>query len=438
MKKLLVFPLILLTLFTSCKKDNGSSSSSTTVTAQMAKDSVYYTMNNWYYWYKLMPTVNKDNYSDPYAILDAMMYKTLDKWSFVEDYNTFVAEMEGTFVGHGFRIGLDDSLNARIAMIYLNAPLYASGVRRGWIVKTINGTALAPILEANDETAYSNLIGASVAGITNVFVFRKPNGVDTTISSTKASFTVNSVILCDTLHLSNGKVVGHLVLDSFILPTTAELTTAFEYFNSVGVTDLVLDLRYNTGGYLDIAQGLASYIGGNTLSANGDLFAQLTYNDKQQAYNTAFLFQTSLYPLGLSRIVIITTRLTASASEAVVNGLKPFLNVVSVGDTTYGKPVGMNGWAFGEQYVFYPITFKLVNADGQGDYFAGLPPNKVVSDDITHDFSDKNELCYQEAIHYLEYGSVSSKSYMPFSRHANFSEKPKWMEKGMAIEKLKK
>ena len=72
-------------------------------------------------------TSNKENYTDPYELMDAMRYKTLDRWSFVADYDEFIAEMQGTFVGHGFRIGLDNAGNARIAMIYSNSPLYANG-----------------------------------------------------------------------------------------------------------------------------------------------------------------------------------------------------------------------------------------------------------------------------------------------------------------------
>ncbi|MBK7712668.1 MAG: hypothetical protein IPJ37_18190 [Bacteroidales bacterium] len=152
-------------------------------------------MNEWYLWNEEMPTVNKDNYADPYLLMDAMRYKLLDRWSFVADYEEFMAEMQGSFVGHGFRIGLDDSGNARIVLVYSNSPLYANGVRRGWIVKKINDTDVAPILESQNSTAYSNLIGPSEAGITNKFLFQTPEGKDSVIMSTKSSFTLNSVIL---------------------------------------------------------------------------------------------------------------------------------------------------------------------------------------------------------------------------------------------------
>jgi carboxyl-terminal processing protease len=433
MKKLIFLPVILLVLFSSCKKNDVQPS----ITDAMARDSLYYIMKAWYYWYNMpetesVTTANKDNYTDPYKLLEAMRYKELDRWSFVADYDEFNAEMAGSFVGHGFRIGLDDAGNARVAMIYDNSPLYLQGVRRGWIIKTINGVNPAPILVANDAAAYNNLIGPSEAGITNIFVFTPPDGTDITISSTKSSFTVHTVLLCDTLHLSSG-IAGHLVFESFIQPSEDELLNAFAYLNANGVNDLILDLRYNSGGYLYIAQELASYIAGSSNQDN--VFAKLTYNDKHQDANSTYPYVTVPNALSLSRIVVITTRETASASEAVINGLKPFITVVTIGDTTNGKPTGMNGWPVAKKFWMWPITFKIVNSQNVGDYFEGIFPAKEVSDDITHDFSDKQELCLKEAIYYLENGLVSTKSLRQFKRYSQFSEKPEWIKNTFVIDK---
>jgi carboxyl-terminal processing protease len=439
MKKLFLFSILVPLIFSSCKKEEPApvDDGNTVLTDAMARDSLYNLMNKWYYWYDKMPSVVKDNYSNPYDLMDAMRYQPLDKWSFVADYNEFNSEMQGTFVGHGFRIGLDDTDTARIAMIYSNSPLYAEGVRRGWIVEKINDVDIAPILKSGDATAYNDLIGPSTAGITNKFLFRRPDHSEVTISSAKASFTVNSVLLYDTLHLSTG-VTGHLVFESFIKPSEDELSTAFAFFKANNVKDLILDLRYNSGGYLYIAQDLASFIAGNAPASSNTVFGMLSYNNKHQNENNAFKFVSTPYPLSLSRLVVITTRLTASASEAVMNGLKPLMDVVSVGDTTNGKPVGMNGWAVGQKYFFWPVTFKIVNENNQGDYFDGIAPAEEVADDITHDFTDRNELCLKEAIHYLESGSVGAKSLRgipEFYRNPQFSEKPSWMSNGFNIVK---
>jgi carboxyl-terminal processing protease len=436
MKKIIALLSILLVLFCSCKKKTVEPDNS--VTAAMARDSLYYIMKDWYYWYNMpeassVNASNKDNYDDPYSLLEAMRYKSLDRWSFIADYDEFMAEMQGTFVGHGFRIGLDPAGKARISMIYNKSALYSEGVRRGWIVKSINGTDIAPILLSGDAAAYTRVIGPGTAGITNIFVFTKPDGTEVTVSSTKSSFTQNTVLLSETLQLSTGPA-GHIVFESFITPSSDELASAFATFKANGIKDLILDLRYNSGGYLYIAQTLASYIGGDGLKDK--IFAKMQYNDQHPTMeSTSFLFKTTPYSLALPRLVVITTRLTASASEAVMNGLKPFASVISIGDTTNGKPAGMNGWEIGKKYFMWPITFKMVNSQDEGEYFEGIAPVKVVADDITHDFNDKEELCLKEAIHYLETGSVSKSATGKFKRHAQFSEKPAWMNNAFVLEK---
>jgi carboxyl-terminal processing protease len=423
MKNSIIICILFLLIFSSCRKDDPPTVP-TTVTPAMARDTLYYIMKQWYYWFDKMPSVTKENYADPYALMEAMRYKELDRWSFVADYDDFNAQMEGTFVGHGFRIGVDGAGNARIAMIYNSSPLYVEGVRRGWIVKKINDTEIAPILISGDGEAYSNLIGPGTAGITNKFLFQLPDGSEVTVNSTKKSFTINSVLSFDTLHLSSG-VTGHLVFESFIEPSEAELATAFAFFKANNVKDLILDLRYNSGGYLYVAQTLASYILGN--GHKGDVFAKLQYNSKNPSYNTTFAYETTASPLALSKLVVITTRSTASASEAVMNGLKSYINVISVGDTTNGKPTGMNGWPCAKKYYYWPVTFKMVNSADQGDYFGGIIPAKLASDDITHDFDDRNELCLKQAISYLQTGSFSTKGSEEFVRHPQVSEKPSWM-----------
>ena len=429
MKRLIIILMFLAVIAGSCKKTVPESS--TGVTDAQARDTLFYLMKQWYYWYN-MPSVTsitsdlKDNYATPYTLLEAMRYKTLDNWSFVADYDEFNAESQGEFVGHGIRIGLDTESKARVAMIYDNAPLYASGVRRGWIIKKVNDTELAPILIAENATAYNTLMGPSTAGYQNKFLFTRPDGKDTTITSAKSSFIINTVIARDTLHLKSGAVVGHIVFESFVDPSTDQLASAFAYFKSMNVSKFILDLRYNTGGYLSIAQSLASYLAGNGLA--GSTFAKLNYNNKMQAANVTYPFISTSSPLSLPGIVVITTRMTASASEAVMNGLKPFLNVVSVGDTTTGKCVGMNGWSCGKKYWFWPITFSLSNSAGVGGYYSGIAPDKLAIDDVAHDFSDRNEACLKESLYYLETGSFSaSKGEEKFSRSVNYGEKPSWM-----------
>jgi C-terminal processing protease CtpA/Prc len=411
MKKLILILFITITILSSCKKsvtpaiDKIVTTDSLTNDEQ-ARDYLYAAMNQYYLWYKLMPVVVDTNYKDPYTLLDAMRYKTLDRWSFIQTYDEYVAQSQGSFVGHGISLGLDPNNQVRIAQIYNNSPLYSLGVRRGWIVKKLNGTDLAPVFIAKDAATYNQLIGASTAGITNTFLFQTPEGKDSTIVSTKAAFTLNTVILADTLHLKSG-ITGHLVFDEFIPPSNAELQTAFAYFSLNNVNNLIVDLRYNGGGDLSVLQNMASYVAG--AAKFNTTFLTLTYNDKNTQYNVSYPFKQVSYPLTISKLIVITTRGTASASEDFINGLKPGLEVTTIGDTTNGKPVGMNGFKFKTDYAFFPITFNVVNSEGQGDFFNGFAPAKFVADDITHDWNSRKEACLKEAIYYLENGAVSAR-----------------------------
>jgi C-terminal processing protease CtpA/Prc len=422
MKKSFILLILIISLFTACKKDEpGDEPEPPDVTATMARDTLNDLMNQWYLWYDHLPLVNKDDYDDPYELLEALRYKALDKWSFVADYDEYNAEMSGTFVGHGYRIGIDTASTARIAMIYNNSPLYKAGVRRGWIVKKINGVDIAPLLIAGG-TAYSDLIGPAEAGVTNTFLFKKPDGSEVTIISTKESFSINTVLLCDTIHLKTGAVAGHIVFESFIDASKKELETAFTYLKAQSATDLILDLRYNSGGYLDIAQQLASFIAGN--SKAGLVFCRLLYNDKNSRFNSTINFLMTSYSLGVPRVVVITSRYTASASEAIINGLKPHISLVTTGDTTYGKPVGANGWLCAKKYWFNLITVRMVNSKEEGNFYDGFAPDGKALDDLVYNFDDRREMCLREAIRYLETGSFSGDNKaLPFAPVKIFSEK---------------
>lgn len=421
MKKLIFILLLTVLVSSSCKKDVPPDEVTPPTTDELARDFLYAKMNLYYLWYDLMPVVVKENYQNPYELLNAMAYKTLDRWSFVQTYEQYQAQSQGAFVGHGISMGLDQANQVRIAQIYKNSPLYAKGVRRGWIVKKLNGTDLAPIFLARDGDAYSQLIGAAQAGITNTFLFQTPASRDSTISSTKASFTLNTVMLSDTLHLKSG-ITGHLVFDQFITPSNQELENAFAFFSQSGIKDLIVDLRYNGGGDLTVLANMASYCAG--ASKFNTPFLKVTFNDKNTASNKTYNFNSVSYPQSLTKIIVITTRGTASASEDFINGLRPVLEVKCIGDTTNGKPVGMVGFQYQTNYMFWPISFKLVNSADQGEFYNGIVPEKYVPDDYTHDWNDRNEACLREAIYYLEHGNVSSKGLNVKQPSIMFSEKP--------------
>ncbi len=219
-----------------------------------------------------------------------------------------------------------------------------------------------------------------------------------TTDLTSAVVTDPSVSLATTIDAGRRKV-GYILFDSFIDTSNAALDQAFTRFGSQGVTELVIDERYNGGGEVSVAQHLASLIAGNSLS--GKTLATLTFNDKHPDQNQTISFETVTHPLDLTRVFFITTDATASASELTINALAPYIRVVTVGRATFGKPVGENGFDVCTN-VLYPITFKIANARGFGDYFDGLPATCPAVDDTGHPLGDPAEASLATALGYVQ------------------------------------
>ena len=433
MKKILLITALIIPLLSGCKKDPEPDPVNTPSMKERARDGLYDLMQVAYLWNDKMPTVKVSDYPGPAEILEALRYKPKDKYSYIMTYDDFMAFMQGTVEGiHGITMSLDTADVVRVVSLYKNSDLWPKGVRRGWIVKKVNGTELAPVfinaVATNDWSVYDNLFGPATVGLTNTFLFQKPDGTEVTYSSTKASFAVNSVTAYDVLDLPSGKT-GYLCFKSFIEPSKDELNEAFAFFEANNVTDLIIDLRYNGGGDMAVAQQLASLVMNKADTTK--ICYKLNYNNTVSAdWNETFKFSKTESPLGLDRAVFITTRGTASASEVVINSLKPYISVSLVGDTTYGKPVGMNVWAFpfpttsvpepDYKYIFLPITFEFVNASNEGGFYDGIVPDVLANDDITRDFGDPEELSLKAAIAILE--GTKAGSAVPLRRNIIRSE----------------
>jgi C-terminal processing protease CtpA/Prc len=191
--------------------------------------------------------------------------------------------------------------------------------------------------------------------------------------------------------------------NGFYAPYDTKLNDAFGYLKSEGITDLVLDLRYNGGGSVSTATYLASMITGQF---NGKVFAKQEWNTKANKYFestnpnglrnffTNKIGTTPINSLNMTKVYILTTGGTASASELVINGLKPYISVIQIGTTTEGKNVGSitlyDSPTFGRtnvnknhKYAMQPIVFKIVNSEGFGDYFSGLVPTHTLAETIS-------------------------------------------------------
>jgi carboxyl-terminal processing protease len=363
-------------------------------------------MDEWYLWYDKMPMVNIASYTKPQDLIDALKYETLDRWSFIiteDEYNQYYEE--GKYYGHGMGYSFGSDNKPRVIYVFKSSELYKSGVRRGWTIKMINGT-----IPTSSNVA--GLLGDNVAGIQNTFLFGRPDATDTSLTFTKTEVKMDMILESDTFHLGN-TIAGYLVLYGFIANAKTELENIITSFKLQGVSELIVDLRYNGGGWVEDAAKFGALIAGS--NAENDVICKIIHNDKKTSENFEIKMETNQNSLNLKRVFFITTKSTASASELLINGLKPFIDVKIIGKASDGKPVGMYKQDLTEfKYVFFPIMFKTVNKNDEGDYYNGIIVDKEVSDDITHDFGSRDEACLYQALYYIEHGnySVARKSYI--------------------------
>jgi C-terminal processing protease CtpA/Prc len=254
--------------------------------------------------------------------------------------------------------------------------------------------------ELTESNTWTQVLGPETVGIEVTIDVLDTDGTPRQVTLTKDWVTYQTVPVATALDSAQGKV-GYLVVNRFLGTTEAELRNAFAILRAEAVSDLVLDLRYNPGGLNDTAALLGSLIAGEARA--GQRFMLAEYNANYQIMNSEIQFTNEPGSLALDRIVVITSVATASASELVINGLLPFLEVGLVGERTGGKPVGSLTWEFCDQ-ALTPVTFRMVNADGDGDYYEGFAPNCAAVDDLLKPLGDPSEARLAAALSWLQSG----------------------------------
>jgi hypothetical protein len=200
--------------------------------------------------------------------------------------------------------------------------------------------------------------------------------------------------------------------------TYSEFQRIFNRFASENVNDVVVDLRYNGGGYVNIQTKLANYL--VNASANGGLMMKQQYNDKYPQYNESTNFR-KLGSLNLSRVFFIVSNNTASASELLINNLKPYMDIKLIGPSkTYGKPVGYFNVPIGDWYIF-PVSFRTTNKNGEGNYFNGLALDAQVADGLDKDWGDLEESALAAAVRYITTGAARLATTSPYVENAEVS-----------------
>ncbi len=369
-----------------------------------------------------------------------------DRWGAMLPFKEFTGLMdEGKETGFGYIPDLtyteETGYSVRICMVYPGSPMANAGVERGYELLTVNGKKAIQPFYTNDNALYADLekLNTELAKESNTYLFadREGNpiggGTEKTISA--GTFTI-SAILRNEVYEFDGNKVGYLIYNSFLTVSEESIVAALTDFSSAGVTDLVLDLRYNGGGDVDVADRMAECLLPFAAGSDSVVFAKQVYSDLTKQRISGWKdevrkIKRHVSALNLNRLFFITSHNTASASEELINCLEPFFpgEIFTIGTSTNGKPVGMMGFVYpptdelkaGEtpEWILFPITFRLDNSAGKGGYYNGISPDHAVDDDLYHDFGVdsetlKGEECLQAVIEYIQTGgfpaAVSAKS----------------------------
>jgi Periplasmic protease len=389
---------------TSCTKESSISD------VESANGQLYQILQSYYLWYDHVPTVNPSNYSSPSVLMDSMRYKPIDRYSFVMSYSDYEDYFkQGVYVGYGISMAFDDQNNLRLAYIFNDSPLKSVGATRGWIINSINGTVPT-------SSNLSSLLGPTTDGYSTTISMTDLENVVHEGVFAKRQVAFNTVLSKKILSIGAERV-GYLAFYSFIGNSVVELDSAFKYFEENGITKLVVDLRYNGGGLTSVATQLASQILGNGNTSK--TFVKFVNNKLHTNLDSTVYFNNNTYAAqGLSSVAFITTKGTASSSELVINGLKPYMDVKLVGSQTDGKPVGM--YVFFDKYfnyAFFPICFSTQNSLGVGDYYSGITVDMAAADDLGRDFGDPLEDSMSKALQALGVSAPRSYSIVAPSVH---------------------
>ena len=410
-KKIVLFSgfVLLALLSISCSDDLDDNPQSASV-----NDFIWKGLNQYYYWLQDSPdlrdgrfTSDSDyqNFLNSYASPESLFEHLLvdgqtDRFSVLfSDYTALEQALSGTQKNNGvdyelrFKQGSSTEIFGWVRYILPGSDAATKTIYRGDFFYGVNGTALNVSnyrsLLGNDNYTL-NLADYDGGNIT-------PNG--NSVALTKTEFSENPVNIIKTFDVGSKKI-GYLMYNGFYSQYETELNDAFIYFAGEGVTHLILDLRYNSGGSVNTATRLASMITGQFTN---DIFAKQQWNYKYNRdpeellnrFTTVLSTGQTIQNLGLDKLYVLTSKRSASASELLINGLAPHINVTQIGDATTGKNVGSvtlyDSPTFrkvdvnpNHRYAMQPIVLKIANKDGFSDYTNGLSPDVPQLEDLSN------------------------------------------------------
>lgn len=366
------------------------------------EDFVWEALNTFYYWQSEIADLDDNRFSSnkeyatflsgfggaPDALFNHLM-SAEDRFSFItDDYIALENLLNRVSKTSGMKYGLvevapdSEEFIGFVRYVLPGTDADNKGLKRGDLFWGVDGTQLT-------KTNYKELLSSDRDGYTLNFASDTsgtPSGTSLTLST--AVVQENPVHKEKVIEL-NGQKVGYMMYNAFLSSRETELENAFQTFQNANIDHLVMDFRYNPGGSVGTAIKMASMITGQF---DGDVLAQTQHNDKLNSWNESHLFENLATKLNMSKIYVIVSQQTASASELVINGLRAHIDVVLVGGTTVGKNVGsytIYDWINNDgdrnpnhTWAMQPIAFKITDKNGNADFADGFNPDVIQTESI--------------------------------------------------------
>lgn len=467
--RLVLLTAVLLQLFLSCKKEEKPLMNAAERTAdQLVKDSVYHYFKQYSLWSGAATAEDAavaaftDNHDGPLGVLNALKGTTpfhaayrgsIDRFSYLDDeakQGLMAASSAQANTGFGLFLSIGAvSDTMAYPVVYLvegGSPAAQAGIRRSDLITGIDevqdlGIPVAcgaggckVIDELRQQTVINRLLKAMEQQSMRISL-RHADDSEGMVSLSAQRYEVNPVIK-ETVLSSSGKPVGYLALSSFEAVDQGQinryrLDQVFEDFENKQVEALILDLRYNTGGYISAAEYLANKVIGpdadQALMYRYALNAHLSQrsNWKGQSFEDVHFRRNNT--LNLNTVYFLVTDITASAAELLINVLRPYMKVVIIAEHegTYGKPVGFFKQEIMGRTALWVASFKLLNSRGEGDYWDGIAADqRQVTDYIFRDFGDAEESMISAALRHTA-GKVSAAATLAKSPKIRLPARPK-------------
>lgn len=375
-------------------------------------------LNEWYLFPETLPSaLSPAPYATVQSYIDALTAtaRGLGRDRFftyvtsIQEENAFFSS--GATAGLGVRIAFQGN---RIFIIeaFEGAPALAAGIDRGTEILAIgtnssNLTPVADTLTAQGAAGITTALGPNTAGTSRVLRVSDASGIRN-VTVTKADYSIDplssryGVKVID----NGGQRVGYINMRTFISTADNQLRTAFADFRAQGITNFVIDFRYNGGGLVSTAEIMGDLLGGNRSSS--DVFSVTRFRASKASNNETRRFTAQPQSVSPVKIAFISTNATASASELVMASFVPYLgvNAALIGSNSYGKPVGqiaLDQSACDDRIRV--VAFAKENAAGQGDYYSGLAGTMrstcAAPDDITRPLGDPLEASLRTALDFV-------------------------------------